>query len=115
MHSHSQPLHLTSTQFHRILVSNAPDCLTEQFTINLHPGLGLDVTGYRPVILNGPFQIRVEPFVQLVDKLFGTAEPRGFSNPGFVMCVLRVPKPDIVFDLFGTECCQWLAAEWCSD
>lgn len=105
MYSHGQPLHLTSTQLDRILVSNAPDSLTEQLAIDLHPGLGLNVTRYRPVILDGSLQIRVEPFVQLVNKLFGATEPRGFSNPCFVVCVLRVPKPDIVFDLFRTECC----------
>ena len=72
-HSHSQPLHLTPTQFYRILVPNTPNGLTNQIVIDLPPGLGFRTAGYIPSILDRSVQIRIKPVGHLVDKLFGTA------------------------------------------
>ena len=54
-------------------------------------------------ILNGSIQIRIEPFGQLVDELFGTTQPRRLSDPGFIMCTSRVPKYNVVSDLLRTK------------
>ena len=102
-HSHRQLLHLTSTQLDRILVSNAPNNLTNQIVINLPPGLGFRVAGYIPSILDRSFQIRVKPFGHLVNELFGTTQSGRLSDLGFIVCVSGVPECNVVSDLLCTK------------
>ena len=102
-YSHSQLLHLTSTQLDRILVPDTPDGATNQIVIEFHPGLCLRVTRYMPGILDRPVQVCVKSFNHLVDELFGTTKSCCLSDPGFIMCVPRVTEPNIVFDLLHTK------------
>ena len=108
-HLHSQPLHLASAQFDPIFVSSTPDRLTEQLAIYLKPGPCLRATGYKPAISHRSLQIRIKPFVHLVDKLLSTTQSRRLSDSGVVVCIPRVPKSDVFFDLLCTGDCQQLA------
>ena len=84
-HSHSQPLHLTSSQLNGGITRGAPESFVEQFTINVHLRLPLHPTKFNQVIGDRSSQIRIVPFSHLVNKFSRATQSRSFSDPGFVV------------------------------
>jgi hypothetical protein len=100
-HLHSQPLHLSATQRRRIGGTHAP-YTPDMAVIDLAPKKRCSALGEGGiVVVDGSVEVRVEPFGELVDEVFGTSETGCFSYLVFIWAEVGVAKRYVFFDLRG--------------